>query len=161
MTTKPDVTAMALALASAKKPCPQPCVKGITAFIPGQGSEGFTKCGTCEGTGEVYMLPNEVRVECTGTWIYQLMGRHYGHNDRCCDGRHWNPLDPRYGWEWMEQQAVAGFEITLKPPTGDYASSVLTWEALQKGKYIGESGQTPDLAWFQAAMKALGLDTDS
>ena len=74
------------------------------------------------------------------------------HSPYCiaCKGRGWNPLDPEKTGRWMVALAKAGFNLPMHPP--------YEWEP--KWMCAIERADTPELALKQAAMKALGLDTE-
>ena len=121
MTPEPDLTALALALASAKKPCPcignPPCAGCLTEPVGHQAAYNgpnmdvlLYACGPCGGTGEVYVLGSEVRVECVGGPFFrvtvitaELIERHKRRGKDCsrCQGRGWTPLDPKLLGDWM------------------------------------------------------------
>ncbi len=150
-----SLASMALALASAKKPCP--CI-GMTSENKGHywcpscamnhycyanydpnSTEYYhtTNCEDCKGTGEVYVLPKETRVECDGVismpgeriWRTSCPARfpekftsftsdelkRVRAQDRC-EGRGWLVLDPMLLGRWQVALAEAGRVISVWPP---------------------------------------------
>lgn len=150
MTTDSDLTAITLALASAKTSCTN--CSGVGHYK--EAEDDFYDCSICESTGEVYVLGNEVRVEqgC----IYGA-GNHPHEPREHCDGRGWNPLDYRFGWDWMAALAKTGPWYAIFERFHDH------WRVKIDTELGGDVPETvPALilpeAFFQAAMKALELD---
>ncbi len=156
-TDSTDIQAMALALASAKTKCLNEDCNGTGYITKYGGFDGTvpteTLCPACMNTGEVYVLGKEVRVECI------CRGGYWGDRLTPC-ARGWNPLDVRYGWDWMVALAKAGFKVRSW-----CVGTEKQWEfgmcAIDKEYWLWEPADTPGLAFFQAAMKALGLLTET
>ncbi len=166
MTTEPDLTALALALASAKKPCHICLGTGVLKFSYPDPEVRDYSCIICKETpGEVYVLGPEVRVECPACLGYGKVNSNWPSNVcsestrhwpcTTCDTRGWNPLDPRYGWDWM--MALAEYMVSV--------SNVINYKRTYWEGAIGEpqptDSDTPWDAFFQAAMKALSLPTET
>lgn len=159
-TTKPGLAAMALALAGAKKECP--CTEelrcGACALVLHVNENALnyghaTDC-LCKGTGEVYVLPDEVRVACKRN--------HYDHGDISHeeDGcRGWNPLDPEKLGRWMAALAKVFRTVLVQ-----WDTLAKQWQGVvQTADFDLISGwaDEPGPAFFQAAMLASGLGTDN
>lgn len=148
MTTEPDLTAMSLALASAKRPC-----TGCQTILCPVKPYGWDERELCEGTGEVSVLGPEVRVECVAEWDIQRDHPENGH----CYGRRWNPLDPEKLGRWGVALRRARYLITshvhLYPPEWEFKMGL-------PPNWFEARADTPELAFFQAAMKALSLPTE-
>ena len=168
MTTESvGLTAMALRLASATKPCPEPLCHNGTVTLAG---EYDLKHADCDGIGEVFVLPNEVRVECLcfdkannglcRACVRSSKGKEFiehAHNCLRCNGRGWTPLNPEKLGRWM----VAWFKIFP-------AQDLDFCQENNQDKYACELsldtilcdgiGDTPELAFFAAALKALNLE---
>ena len=123
-----------------------------------------------------YILGPEVRVECPcyrdrnkpgiAQCFYCGTERTYEqrHSPRCqdCDGRGWTPLDPEKLGRWM---------VALMQATTDSFMEFIYWDdgrenswdvfifPERRGYNPGEA-DTPEEAFFTAATKALGLDTE-
>ncbi len=169
MTAEPDLTAMSLALASAKKACERCSGTGWDKVK----TDHWVACYDCKipdaiatkGTGEVYVLGPEVRVECEVNHVsIKRKELSPGNsvdiitNPNCIEAgcRGWNPLDPRYLGDWMVALAEAGIRITVQHTwTIKQPGTLLEWAATTVG--YQEFGSTPELTFFQAAMKALSL----
>lgn len=153
-----QLSAMALRLAEAKKPCHICLGTGILKFsYPDPEVRDYT-CIVCNGTREVYVLDDSVRVECIekhtepyGSRAY-LMVQEATCEEASCRG--WIPLDYRFGWEWMVALAKAEYPIGVK----------LNWDKLNWSAYEQKEVtfyyviDTPGLAFFTAALRALGLE---
>ncbi len=175
-----DLDAMALALASAKKPCPE-------CNDHWDSPPEYLPCKVCGATqrgldieNEVYVLGPEVRVDCEG--VVSIPGERIWRTDcparfperftsftpdelkrvqaqDSCEGRGWNPLDVRYGWDWMVAVESVGISLVVYPPS-HLRSDPNGWGVMMPDMTsIGYCTDTPGLAFFQAAMKALNLDT--
>ncbi len=167
-----DLTAMALRLAEAKKECP--CFKDPDGpnrqcdMCGGLTSPHAPSCETpdCKGTGEVYVLGPEVRVECPGIFAIGNM--------RCptlywpdyseevldadpCDGRGWLPLDPEKLGRWMvairRNRYLIQLRINLFPPE---------WQCKigHPPNWWDFKADTPEEAFFTAATKALKVEVE-
>lgn len=160
MVTELDLASMALALAGAKTECTDCDGTGRHQW---QGAHDIEveDCGACNHTGEVYVLDKSVRVECDiqPFRTNYLNERHVSKGKDCkrCDGRRWNPLDPRYLGDWM----VALAKVFPSIQSGVYARTH-RWYGItfDKDKYGDTEADTPELALMQAAMRAVGLSTE-
>ena len=154
-TTAVDIKALALRLAGATKMCPRTDrhTHEDIGFTPGvRSSFTNTKGGAC--ICEVYVLPNEVRVECENSNLT------FPHPSLCqlCQGRSWAPLDPRFLGEWMVAlEPIAWVRLNVGLRGG--------WQfliELKRRRTIGAGettlNGTPEEAFLQAAVRALGLD---
>lgn len=154
-TTEPDLNALALELASAKTWCGT-CDGGGKIKVPQYEGQKET-CPTCNGTGEVYILDDEVRVKCQQlhTIVTNSVARVATCEEAKCRG--WNPLDLRLGWDWMVAVEKAGYQIFSSFHT---YSPKWEFEIGQPPEWIKVRADTPGEAFFAAAVKALGLNTE-
>jgi len=158
MTTETaSLTAMALVLAGAKKPCPERSSKSLQMRYE-------EPCETCKETpGEVYILPKETRVECGQIHTKIVHDNPTPNvstttitNGSCAEAgcRGWTPLDPMLLGRWMVAVRKA------RPNSGVYTRGDNEWHAdvFDRGPDCGDStADTPEEAFFQAAILALGL----
>ena len=152
-TTSLDLGAMALALSSAKKPCPN--------ADPDYPMDDHGEC-ECRG-GEVYVLDDSVRVECLHPREYEEQNSGVAYTHYPCNSRGWVPLDPEKLGRWMVALAKAHYYIEIRLWSRDGAS----WRVMVSGdsqetekRYCELDTDTPELALMQAAMKALGLGAE-
>ena len=177
-TTTTDTQAMALALASATQMCPRTDRHEHVdvGFTPGVKSPWVTGKGQ-ECVCEVYVLGPEVRVKCEfcggrgfnnhplpNVWARKDIACQEcsGENLDYTRGRGWNPLDPRYGWDWMVALGQAEIFITVRPfPTMWVWDSKCEAQASIGVKIHFAYANSPELAFFQATVKALNLPTET
>ena len=156
-TTDLDLASMAIALAEAKKPCPEQ-----PPIIIGQEFD----CDTCKDTpGEVYVLDSSVREWCPLAYVEDYREAPHpvehapeaGDPCRICKNTGYQPLDPEKLGRWMVALAEAGYISNISTQRIDYHVLIQR----RKGPGFWEAAaETPPSALIQAAMKALGLGAE-
>ena len=157
-------------LAGAEKPCP--VCNGIGEVESETDEQGWFNCTNCQengggSTGEVYVLGEEVRVECTfgdGSYYgqqgaYPMYSKAGTHGDPAadstcnCGGLGFTALDP-HDMRWMMVLRDAEFLVKVRSiPHGRFMATVGFVDVIREGE-----ADTPWDALLLAATKALGLE---
>lgn len=171
MTTEAtEMLELALQLAMATTWC-RTCDGGGKIKVPQYGEGQKDPCPDCkEAPGKAYLLDASVRVKCI-PYIEKhfhdrgvLVEWSLGDKQEPCRG--WTLLDPRFGWEWMQALAKAGFRawacstnlVEKMVPTFGGAFHALL-RPIEGPGFFSSEADTPGLAFLQAASKAIKLDT--
>ena len=168
MQEQSNLNDLALQLASAKKPClstPGTLEQGHP-HLP-RPLEGYPQpsCADCEGTGEVYVLGLEVRVECLcfdkannglcRACVRSSKGKEFiehAHDCLRCNGRGYTALDPEKLGRWMKAFTKAGFYVGISWHDDQFQSIV---GGPHSDAFVHDADD-PEEAWFLPATKALG-----
>lgn len=148
----PDLTAIQVKALEATRTCPDEyCIYDMDRGMPSS-----KKCGTCKGTGLVYVLDPDgefgLRVECAGI-EKEAEGPGYLQwitvHDDCCNNQGWTPSDNDFSWMWAT--VSAGFEYECRTFAGCYYAEV--WRR-RESRLDGTSercGDSPDIFFMVLA----------
>ena len=103
-----------------------------------------------------YILGEKTRVDCDQPpFSNTLIVPHQFKGKDCqkCDGRGWNPLDPMLLGRWMAAIEKGNMIDLDSDPVNGWRCKIQTRSSESR-----HTADSPELAFFQSAMKALGLD---